>query len=66
MLHLHGPVARLQEALDGAAEELRNRAATIQLSRAVWSWGVTQADRPLRGAPALRVQGPGRPLFSGF
>ena len=57
MLHLHGPVARLQEALSSAAEELRNRAASIRLSRAVGSWGITQADHPLRGEASRDVCG---------
>lgn len=54
MLHLHGPVARLQEALDAATEELRNRATNIRLSRTLGTWATTQADRPLRGAQGGR------------
>ena len=49
VLNLHGPVLRLQEILDGAVVEMRNRSATIRLSRAVGHWGTSSIDSPIAG-----------------
>ena len=49
VLNLHGPVSRLQEILDGAVVEMRNRCATIRLSRAVGHWGVSGMDSQSAG-----------------
>ncbi len=56
VLNLHGPVTRLQELLDAAVVEMRNRSAVIRLSQAVGNWGVSSLESPLAGvAPASRV-----------
>jgi len=49
VLNLHGPVTRLQELLDAAVVEMRNRSAVIRLSQAVGNWGVSSLESPLTG-----------------
>ena len=54
MLNLHGPVTRLQELLDAAVVEMRNRCAVIRLSQAVGNWGVSTLESPVTGKVELR------------